>query len=153
MSLVGGMDAVEDGLDIPLDDRERGPELVTHVGEEPAPLLFASLETCAHGVEGASERAHFARAAYGDARREVARLDPPGGPDEVAERRRERAQRTQDGADEEETAGERKDHEPLAAGARQLQRLQHRADRESDDADEQDERDGGEERDAAHEAP
>src|SRR5438132_12874405 len=120
------MHAVDDGLDIALDDREWRPELVTHVGEEPAALLFASLETCAHGVEGASERAHFARAAYGDTRREVARLDPPGRADDVAERCRERAPRTQDGAHEEETAGERKDHEPLAAGARQLQRLQHR---------------------------
>src|SRR2546430_16258354 len=108
------MHTVDDGLDIALDDRERRPELVTHVGEEPAALLFASLEACAHRVERARERAHFARTAFGDSGREVARLDPPGRADDVAERGRERAPRTQDCADEEETARERQDHEPLA---------------------------------------
>ncbi len=55
MDLVGRVDAIEDRLDVALDDGERRPELVGHVGEQAASLGLIRLEPCGHRVEAAGE--------------------------------------------------------------------------------------------------
>ena len=87
MRLVGGMDAVEDRLDVALDDGERRPELVGDVGEEAPPLGLVRLEPGGHRVEAAGQVAdrlgHPIRRL--DPRRVVAGLDARRLLDEVVE--------------------------------------------------------------------
>ena len=65
--LVGrALDAVEDRLDVALDDRERRPQLVADVGEERPPLGLARLEPAGHRVEAADEVADGSRRADRD---------------------------------------------------------------------------------------
>ena len=79
-SRVRLVDAVEDRLDVALDDRQRRPELVADVGEQRPPLALARLEPGRHRVEAADEVADRARrpGRDGDPRGVVAGLDPLG---------------------------------------------------------------------------
>jgi hypothetical protein len=51
MGVVTRIDPVQHALGVATDDRERGAQLMRHVGEEIAPLRFIHLETAGHGVE------------------------------------------------------------------------------------------------------
>ena len=53
---VGRVDAVEDRLEVALDDRHRRAELVADVGEQAATLAFVGLEPSHHRVETRGER-------------------------------------------------------------------------------------------------
>ena len=89
MLRVRRVDAVDDRLDVALDDRERRAQLVADVGEQPPALRLVDLEARRHRVERAAEIAQLARAAVDlrDTRRVVAGLDPPGRLDERVQRR------------------------------------------------------------------
>src|SRR5258706_13287097 len=52
MLRVCGVHAVKERLEIALHDRERRPELVGHVGQQPAALALAALETTRKRIEG-----------------------------------------------------------------------------------------------------
>ena len=84
---VGRVDPVEQGLEVALDHRERGSELVGDVGEEAAARRILRLEPCGHRVEGPAQASHLASAlVIGDPNGVVGSLDPPGGIDELRER-------------------------------------------------------------------
>ena len=55
VAVVAGMDAVELGLDLALQDGQWVAQLVGDVGEEAPPLLFAGGKPRCHLVEGGGE--------------------------------------------------------------------------------------------------
>jgi hypothetical protein len=92
MLAVRLVDAVEDRLDVALDDRERRPQLVADVGEERPALGLAGLEPAGHRVEAADEVADGPRRAVRDRDPHgvVALFDLLGGDEQRVERRRAR---------------------------------------------------------------
>ena len=116
-----GMDAVEDRLDVALDDGERRPQLVGDVGEEAPALGLVRLEPGGHRVEAAGQLRDRAgtRAAALDARRVVAGLDPRGLLDEGVEDRtgpRMRAGAEEPGEDRDAATSDRRDPDERAGG-------------------------------------
>ena len=88
--LIRWVDAVEQRLEVALDDAQRRSELVADVGEERAPLALIRVEPLRHRVEVADQRVEGRRAASRgvDADREVAVRDPPGCVGQLIERAR-----------------------------------------------------------------
>ena len=84
--MVRRVDAVQQGLEIPLDDAERRSQLVRDVGEQPAALHGIPFEPASHLVEGARQATDLAGAALWHADVVVASLDPAGCFDQVADR-------------------------------------------------------------------
>ncbi len=116
---VGRADAVEHRLDVAGDDRQRGPQLVAHVGEELATLALIDLEALDHRVEAAGEIVHRAdgldRGA--DADRVVAGLDPAGRLDESIELPARASERPGDGredGDDDEDGDDARERRPDA---------------------------------------
>ena len=68
MLFVGRVHPVDECLEVSLDDRERGAQLVADIGEQAPPLLLARTKAAGHRVEGACERASFTWTALVDAR-------------------------------------------------------------------------------------
>jgi len=73
---IGRVHPVEQRLDVALDHGERGPQLMRHVGQRRLALLLHLLESAAHRVERAGQRADFARTLLRHADAEIARFHP-----------------------------------------------------------------------------
>ena len=84
VGLVGGMDAVGDGLEVAAEHGQRRSQLVAHVGEQRPPLLLVRLESRGHRVEGPGQLAQLPGAAANlrDAGVVGAALNAPGGVDQ-----------------------------------------------------------------------
>ena len=66
---VRRVDAVDDRLEVALDDRQRRPQLVADLGEQRPPLAFVGLEPRGHRVEARDQLADGAQATSASARR------------------------------------------------------------------------------------
>ena len=75
---VGRVDAVDERLDVALDHRQRGAQLVADVGQQRAALALVGLEPGGHRVEAAGQLEQLGRPAIRllDPDRVVAGLDP-----------------------------------------------------------------------------
>src|SRR5262245_55761912 len=113
MRLVGWVDAVDDRLDVPLDDGERRTQLVRHIGEKAAWLGLAPLEPRAHRVKGVRQPTDLARPARAQSRRIVAPLDPLGRLDEVADRPGDTPRAARPEEQEDEQDDDARDHETV----------------------------------------
>src|SRR5439155_1039570 len=82
---VGGIDAVDQPLEIALDHGEWRAQLVCDVGEKRAAGLFIGLETGAHLVERAGERSHLTRATFRHTDRVIAGFDCACRLDQIAD--------------------------------------------------------------------
>jgi hypothetical protein len=76
VGVVARVDALDQALEVALDDGERRAQLVRDVGQETPPLLVVRLEALGHLIERAGEATDLRRPALGDAHRVVARSDP-----------------------------------------------------------------------------
>src|SRR2546425_9884600 len=153
MCLVGGMDAVDERLEVAPHDREGGPELVADIGEQAPPLLLTRTQAAGHRVERARERARFARATLVDARREIAIGHTADRIDDIADRRREPAYRAG-------REGDQKEHEQKSGAARDgprwvggTERARERQEEERGGDDGEDGPGDEEHRHSAHETP
>ena len=91
---VGRVDAVDDRLEVALDDGQRRPQLVADLGQQGAALALVGLQARRHRVEaGTSWRTARRPRARPDAHGVVAGLDRAGRLDELVERRGGRPER------------------------------------------------------------
>ena len=92
---VGRIDAIDDRLEVPLDDGQRRPELVADLGQQGPSLALVGLEPGGHRVEADDQLADRAEAARLGPDPDVvpALLDRAGGLHEFVERRRGRSKR------------------------------------------------------------
>ena len=85
---IGRVQAVQHGLGVPLDDRQRRAELVGHVGQEIAALFFAAAQTLGHGVERPGQPSHLTGSTLVDSDVVLTGRHPVGGLHHLAERLR-----------------------------------------------------------------
>ena len=110
--LVGDDHAVPERLEIALQVRQRGPQLVGGVGDEVAPHPLLLLEAGRHLVERIGERGDLLRAFAGHARRVVALGDPARRGPDLAERPGEHPAHHERDADARERGDDhRRDHD------------------------------------------
>ena len=107
--LVGRVEAVEHALESALHDGQRRAQLVADVGEQAATGRIGLLEPRAHGVEGARQRSDLGWSADLDLGPDLARLDPAGRLDEIADRRGRAAQHAPKAADHDDEDEERQE--------------------------------------------
>ena len=88
---VGDDHAVAQGLEVALQVRQRGPQLVRGVGDEIAAHLLLLLERRGHLVERVREAGELLRSLARDARRVVAVGDATGRATDLRQRPREHA--------------------------------------------------------------
>ena len=107
---VRRVDAVDDRLEVALDDRQRRPKLVADLGQQGPPLAFVGLEPGGHGVEARDELADGAKAAWlrSDAHRVIAPLDRAGCLDELVQGR---GRRPEPAADPDQDRGDGDQHD------------------------------------------
>src|SRR5207249_9909318 len=124
-------------------------------GEQTASLLLAALESRAHRVERAGERAQRPRASCLHTHAVVAALDALRRVDEVAERRRESTDALAAHVEhdhEEEEPGDHEHDRMRAAPRRWAEEVDEHRDKDRDEEREEEEREERKERDAPHES-
>src|SRR5687768_8253909 len=97
MLRVGGIDLVEQCLEIALHDRERSSQLMRDVRQQLLPLLLTALKTRGHRVERARKRTKLARSTWPHANGVVPCLNFLGRVDQVTERDHQATDRSRDG--------------------------------------------------------
>ena len=68
---AGLVDAVQDPLQVALDDVQRGAQLMGHISSQVATLLVGALEFTGHAVEGSGQASHIPGSPFRDLRAEV----------------------------------------------------------------------------------
>jgi hypothetical protein len=99
---VGRIDPIEQRLEVALEHGDGRAQLVGHVCQQAAALIFAAPQAAEHGVEGACQGAQLARPALAHARGQVAGFDALGRVDQVAQGKGEKPQRGEQGEEEDE---------------------------------------------------
>ena len=152
---VRGVDAVGDRLRLAADDRERGAQLVIHLGDDRAPALLGLLEPARHRVEGAGEAAQLGGSAHRDPHAEITRLDPSRGLHQPVGGGGEPAPGGDRGEHREQAEEERRDRHQAREGPRgdDPERARHQPDRGGSGDPEHGEEEGEGAAGAAHHPP
>src|SRR5438093_6545104 len=148
------MDLIDDRLDVPLDHGEGRTQLVRDVREKTLSLGLAALELRAHLIERATERAQLAWPTHGHAHRVIARLDLPGGADQVPERRDDATDTACGPAGDEQEREDAEDEDEWrrrSAGGERVEERQHRGHEQRHEQREEEERGDRETHEAPHE--